>query len=404
MIAAFLLLLGAPAHALDVPICVTYDLNFDDSDADDDFWDSGVPSAAARGILIVVTRVSNLQVVGSAYANESAPDIGCHTFALTSGVQYAVTVSTEASIAGNLINVYANDINFDHYADTVLVTPTTTATVPIETADERWWQMAAAAGWAIHRNDGADNRTYYIFDESCCNNDITTGFIYARTRNKFIVSHELGHRVLRYVDENSPAGSWYDVGTAACDNGEPPEIHEELSKEWQSSAFVEGWADVYSAVAWNDRTESNCTYNRHYGRDVDLDNDDDYGSEEPMTCEGDPCTSTGRCDDPAFMDDEDWLEDLVAASDVQGCTGTLVNRSSQYDWLRLGWKLITVEGLTVNEVWTLMDTANPNDWDPNASDAFTINDPLVRFGNAATALGSPWSTAWSNQTSNGQDH
>ena len=45
----------------------------------------------------------------------------------------------------------------------------------------------------------------------------------------------------------------------------------QTTKEWQSSAALEGFADTISAYAWTLETESNCAYDRHYSSDFDLD-------------------------------------------------------------------------------------------------------------------------------------
>ena len=143
-----------------------------------------------------------------------------------------------------------------------------------------------------------------------------------------------------------------------------------------------------------DSNESNCWLDNQYASDFDLDGTQDG---DIVDCEGIPALGLA-----AYVTDTDWLEDLVLAADPQGCTGTLVNRGTQYDWLRYFWDMIEVETISATAMVDEWDYANPKSWDATGSTPDTADDPINRIQTAALNL----SIEGYHNTHkvNGQDH
>lgn len=130
-----------------------------------------------------------------------------------------------------------------------------------------------------------------------------------------------------------------------CD-GDPGDTvgHSQLSKEYQSAAATEGFADFYSAWLWNRKTESDCVYDRHYDSDFDLDgNLDNQFTNRWVNCEGDPFLYDTVPGAAPFNMNRDWMESVMNNTTV--CNGISTNRSTQYDWLRYWWDMLTDEGI-----------------------------------------------------------
>jgi hypothetical protein len=174
-----------------------------------------------------------------------------------------------------------------------------------------------------------------------------------------------------------------------------PNKHGQLTKEYHSTAACEGIADFYAAITWNSHgLGAPCEYSRGYLLDWNIDGTTDVAGNDPHACFGDPFA-----DNPNLVTDGDWLEDVIAAG---YCTGPLANRSSQYDWLRFAWDMVTVQGVPMSDFWNIWDEADPWDW--NEADVGAAADmPNARM-EAAAATAPDYSTEYSDAAAHGLDH
>jgi hypothetical protein len=142
-------------------------------------------------------------------------------------------------------------------------------------------------------------------------------------------------------------------------------------------------------------------YDRQYASDFDLKNGDDNGGVEAgqTNCEGVPDTGL-----ESYVTAKDWLEDLVNASDPAGCTGTLVNRSTQYDWLRFWWDMYTDQDIAPRDLADIYDDMNPQSWDEDGSTGTTDDDPIVRLEVSCDASHNDVVSAWDTEKNHGMDH
>lgn len=109
-----------------------------------------------------------------------------------------------------------------------------------------------------------------------------------------------------------------------------------------------------------------------------------------------------------LADARGWLMDLVSADDdwnddgIQ-CHGTLLNRGTEYDWLRFWWDMLTDEGIGVGELANIYDRMDPRSWDlKQVTPIYFLDDPVQRLESAASAEGRH--TEYMNQRNNGVHH
>jgi hypothetical protein len=190
------------------------------------------------------------------------------------------------------------------------------------------------------------------------------------------------------------------------------------TREYQSLAAREGWADFYAAFLWNQR-EADCSINTHVVHDLDLDGDiddnwnagdtGDYNEDDSydgsIDCEGFgvPDVPGLQREDPLDddIDEWDWLEDV---NDAELCgPATLAHVGTKYDWLRYFWDMYTDEGIDVEELGDLYVDACPTNWERAQAVGTTTNEwPIERFELSAIHHGI--GAAHHAQDRNGQDH
>jgi len=273
---------------------------------------------------------------------------------------------------------------------------------------------------------------------------------------KFIIAHELGHVV---VMERMGGRTSDDLTAENCkcmgnyttyqfDSADPwanaadpdDDGKAALTMEYQSCAAREGWGNFYSSWMWNSRFETDCTYDTHVIHDFDLDGDidnnydtfGDYNEADSYdgvyNCEGYAViedTRTGHSGPvptgdalESYYTGRDWLEDMVdegvcGYDDDDGETGdtdhpchsgrVLLNRSTQYDWHRFLWDMLTDEDIDPDKLADMYVDMCPTNWAKNDDEA--IHDdllPVKRLEFSADHHNE--ATAWSTWKNNGQDH
>jgi hypothetical protein len=399
---AGLVLMTAQAANVSVEFCAEADTNFADV-AGGDYWTSNGPDRELPGVFLhVEDTLANVVLDGF------TSDVdGCATLTLDDAKYYRVWTVSKAQTNGVDISVF-DDVPtpaltvWVHWGVTgaafdpsgsdgteVLVVPATTRSAVLAVGTN----MLEPTDWGLASGTDLD-----FFDDDCCNGGLR---IQASTFSKTAIAHETVHGIAFRRDESSAPKFQYTAAEDGCDGaGVATDKHAQVTKEFQAAAAIEGIADAGSAWMWNDDSESDCEYDRHYNSDFDLDGVDDNAN-GILSCEAIPVAGL-----ESYVTARDWLSDVVNADDddvdsVQ-CTGTLDARGSQLDWLRYGWDMLQDEALSITDLLDIYDRANPNDWDPNGLDADTDDDVVVRWEEAADFVG--FGAAHDDQKNNGQDH
>ena len=235
---------------------------------------------------------------------DSDPSNGCFSFKGMIGTRYDIVVYAYATdSADNVFRVH--DAGTDtsswypgktlsmKFANQLLDSDSTNHFVIDGRTDDQW-TVAAVGAYALYRfHDGASNRTLSVgWADSCSNSGSTHGdaeeyieshnahlFRIGRcgspstdTREKMMVTHEMGHAMLRmhygYDGDDGPRDQDWDPNSdpglnladpgngKRCvlfdDEGDPtPNSYSIHTVEFNSQAFKEGYADFWSARVWN---------------------------------------------------------------------------------------------------------------------------------------------------------
>jgi hypothetical protein len=209
-----------------------------------------------------------------------------------------------------------------------------------------------AAAWAIQRSwwgapttldilVNADDSEYFSGSNEV---NIATG----HHDNKFIVAHEIGHFVM---DQRTD----FSLGGCGTDS------HSSITKETQRCALTEGFANFYSAAAFNSTEESDCWY-----RAVD-------------------CESSQPTERPTRV-----MENTLPTP--------FAGFGNETDWLRTLWDMRT-DGVTMSSMLDWIDTAN------DAGTSWSDINVYRLLNIRANAIGGSLDSNWDDyKTFNGIDH
>lgn len=366
-VTAALGVVARPAHAINATICVDYAVDYADAGTVDDDWFTDNSDVDAAGVRIQVVRNADNVVVFDDYAADAGISIGCVTATALDPVSHRIRVLTEASVNGDTLKVWNNDTSNQLYARVIpsWYPPYGGSTTFITTPLTDWWRIMAASTWALERSNGGITGSTLVFYNQGCNPGggsclkPSNGRVYIcpstecsnNSHNKYLVTHEMGHLMFFLANNREfvQAGTTY-VG-AICNNGGAGSEHRINSEEYAGAAASEGLAHFWGAYAFNDETEFDCGFD-WYGNSVDWDYDNDY-EEDHISCEGAP--------DPVgapSVDGNDYHGDVCGGASDKGV---------EYDWLRFAWDLVTDEGIPVEDILTIWDTANPDTWNTDGT-------------------------------------
>jgi len=407
LLLALILGLGAlvPAHAVptSVDICIDFQTNF--TDLGGDWWTTN-DDRPARGIWLSVLEWSTANEMYPTHYTDWVPgNGGCATMVLDTVENYLIYTESRAEVNGVEINSYDDLLTPDPaiYIHDLVYSPTIGASLNYDLPATTQYGQLAVATWAFYRNNvGLSGSAALIefFDDGCCNGGAE---IQSSTTSKFIIGHELGHGVGYRRDFEANPSFDYTAAEDGCDGDNvATNQHGQASKEFQSGAAVEGFADFFAAWAWNKKSQNDCVYDRHYSTDFDLDGTN-ATSNGQVSCEGIPTNGlAGVTTDFALSNitARDWLEDVINAG---FCFNPLTNRGTQYDWLRFWWDMVSPdEAIPVGTLVSVYDSMNPRIFDADGSTATTTDDPTERLSDACAIHGI--TTACNNQDNNGVDH
>jgi hypothetical protein len=389
-------------------VCVEYKVSFVDADTavGDDYFTSNA-DRPARGAMVRIKEVGG-SIIAEDNAEDSGADAGCLVgVVLATGTAYEVRVLSSAVIGGNTLEVRDDPVSPSTYAEEWTWTPGSGTRKTFDTTIRDEWNVAAAAGFALLRQDaGMTGKGYrfYMDDSSCTSGlpscvqreggagtpfrvfmcSVVEGDTGCPSVNppayaKYVINHNLGHVVTAFANGGDRAllnQSATATTSGDCDdNGGGHAIHTE---EYHSSAAWEGIAHLWAAMAFNDHSAAGDGCRFDYYLDVDWDNDLD-NDEDRFNCDGAP--------------------DPIGAPDVDGddytldeCDGT-VGRGTELDWLRFWWDLVTDEGLNDDQVWAIWADADSDGWSANGT-GDAEDQPPERLRHAAylNGLVSKWTT------------
>lgn len=390
LLAIVVLLPASPASGITTVwawVCVTLPTTFVDtqddlSELDDDYLKTNTLGAppnthgpAGRGVHLVITDNDLASVVQDEWLPDADPACA-PTMQFNTAHTFKIEVRSESLVAGNQIQVV------DEFGALKIATPHA-AWVPtagqrdVQPNTSKHWNVLVAASWAVHRrNVGLVGHLFKFILAPCPDPESAdccscmwpdTGDMYinptpvnqdAHTRRRFVIAHELGHRIAQNKNNgNHTSFADLDPPDGNCDG-------DLTRKRFTSMAASEGIASYYAAVAFNSTTEPDCEIAdrddfNHDNSTTELDN------EWTPSCQGDPSQ-------------EDW-----AAADYLGneCIGWQEDRGTVLDWMRLFWDLDHTWGLSTTKIFDLWNDADPDDWDDDGGGG--ANDPQERFEVAA---------------------
>lgn len=401
MLQLALVLLGvARATPVEVTFCVTADIELSGlGGGAGDFWTSNANDKPLPGAFLQVYEAGQNPVATYEFNDYTDPSTGCTGILwLDDATDYVVKGESRAEVEDSIVLTVMNNT----VADAVYVSWFYPEAAPYNPPSMSPVQVTLVAGPgiaadtlavatnAVNRWHGAlsnEQIDFYVQQPFADTHYLDNQVIANNEDHKWVLAHEIGHVIAEMRDEGLPPLKDYDEPVDNCYTNIPAGTsHEMGSKEWQSTAAMEGFANFYSSTIWNNITQSNCDFVYWAPIDWDLDGTDDESSNSSFPCFGDPCVA-GECASPSFMNDEDWLGDLVSAADTQGCAGTLTNRASEYDVMRMYWGIMINQGVSVGQCLNLYDDANPSTWDPDDPDAtLDSDDPPKRFEAASIGL------------------
>lgn len=391
---------SASAATRFVDFCFQYNVTYSDDPTqafDDGFANGFVP---ARGAMVTVAASGYPppNPVFQSHVGSGDNDDCTGSLLLTVGQLYFVRVSSTASVNGNTLSVYqeAGATTVWSHVVGVAITSTTPTTVTVTAPPDEGWNIAAIGGYGLQQENGGMSGNHYIFysDGSCGSSDCCTGgtscvsggYIYiadgpthVHWDNRYVVLHEMGHRVAQFANGDSTTNFDYDLATGPTDACPGGTGHNRASWEWQSAAANEGIAHFWADVVLNDVAGVDCAAYSKSSIDWDNNSTDDG---LPYNCDGEPVTGLG-------LSAANWLDD-VCPNDAH------VNAGNEYDWERFWWDMVTDEGLSVATIMDIWDGANPDDW--NASGGFSgPNYPAQRLKASAAAISGTVGTSYDTQ-------
>jgi hypothetical protein len=300
MLLLMLAAIGSPASAATFDICVLVDVVTTDSGQTangitEDKWvganDTNGYLVKGRGFRVKVRQGSWVETF------DSNPETGCFTVNRSSSHGFAIRVYGFATdSAGNHVRIHDAQTDTSEYYpgntySKLWTDQTLSATEPNDyvldgVASDRWTTIAAAA-YALYRyHDGnADKTISFGFAEGNCSssgsiNGNSENYIESNqahlirigrcastssdAREKMIVTHELGHAMLRlyygHDGDDLPRSQTFSP-PASIPAFSPPQgsscinvsSYSMNSLEWNSQAFKEAFADFYSAKVWNEK-------------------------------------------------------------------------------------------------------------------------------------------------------
>lgn len=358
----------------DVRFCMKWDTDFEDDNAGyDDDYNTGGPYWARGAKFLVKNATTNAWILNG-YTAESGSNVGCTAqVTISSTTLVDVYIYSEAEISGNQIIVWDDTQTPSEYAEVVWNdwSPTASQSYTRNTQTVGTWvNVIAASSYTVFKNTfGLTGKTFNVYDggdDGTCATVSGTGgsslncfgkiFIaQGHSDQKYVISHEVGHQIMKSVDGDQSSNQDYDASNDGswCSF---TSSHAMTSIEYQSAAVVEGIAHFVAANTYNSNDEGDCWY--RYYKDISW-NSGPAIADDWIDCEDSSHCGTG-------LD----CNSTIATRDHYGneCdVSTINNKGTEYDWLRFWWDLHTDQSVSNNIIKNIWNDANPNNWNANGS-------------------------------------
>lgn len=268
------LLLGTAQASVPVTVCVDYTLGFDDSEvpgANEDYYATNA-SAPAKGITIRAQGGGGSQITKT--AGTSIANGGCADFALDAAQTWTIKVLGRVDLSFRSIELRSSGGSQGRWTHTPISgwTPVT-GTYDVDLPAQARWSVLAAASHALSRNHAGQtlvDLVYYtphtdgtLYTPAGCSSPCVDGTdIYVDNdvaRRKFQVAYLQGWALLQYMGWSE---SDYDItlDEGLCGDGDVLQELQLDTVERDHAGFLEGFAHWYSATAFNDEDEDDCSY------------------------------------------------------------------------------------------------------------------------------------------------
>ncbi|MCK6526970.1 hypothetical protein L6R50_05210, partial [Myxococcota bacterium] len=363
----FVLLAPRPSSAMYHPlrVCVWNALNYDDASpgVGDDFWTDNADTAAG-GIWVKVTSQGSTLFDNYTEEHGGAGQAGCTPLLpFVTGAYFNVYVYSESQVDGHKVKVYRDETNV-RSVQTFMGLLTTdypiNTSVAVTTSATHSFLLLAASTFALFtvQPDLATTYTLRAVPHSACGTCVVGGeawFDPFYIRKKYAVSRQLGLMTLRSANGGNSAIKSYTSRLVNLYNDRVREDgvdtnrwaseldhgwHELNTREYQSTAAIEGFANYFAAVAWNEPDPQDCWFEQYNPLLIDWDLSGSVdGAESDRSVD---CASYATAP-LAYMD--------TLCNKGAWVTGSndyirLVNRGTEIDWMRFLWNLMVQESLT----------------------------------------------------------
>jgi hypothetical protein len=398
-----LLWLSASSASASVKLCVRVGTSYVDNNFGETWW---LDDAARhlRGMRVTVRKgtqtLVNNQFLGDGLGS-SDPGIGCTPTLSpsTDNGTYSIDVRTEAQVNNNNVNLFNHPSTTAFYSFTATYSHTAGAgthnvtIVPPNADTVNAFNVFSAALYSVYRhNGGLSNQDFNIdYDnDNNLSNENSGGRVRINRNgsdNKFMITHELGHRLGRLAAALDGSGSYvteqgFCLDENADESGNPLETnHSMRSMELQEAAVNEGFAHFFAADVWNDHDHDSCQF-RYYKR---------------IWVPGLPGSwviPTVNCNAGTTNIPLAYMES-VPCSDTAGMAG----HGTEVDWMRTFWHLHRSNATSFVDIINFIRTAQ--DWNAAGKEECAYE----YLDDRATAIGDPFDNLWeAASVANGVDH
>lgn len=433
------LLAAASAALVPTEICIQAPTNFGSESSYFDYFRNPSATQRIRGVYVAAINANGHLVTD--HAGWSGTTAGCVELYLYDTTDYVIGVKSVTYVNGRPIEVVDDSgIPTVSLAVDAAFTPVAPATSTYTLPSDAAWDQLVMAGWIFGRDNwgipqGPLSETVsfvYELDGGaplCCYH--WRGELYlGNDRRMLAIAHEIGHWIQWNRNGQRTNNKDYTADFQDCNmvgNGDSFVGARPLSREHDSAAAVEGFANFVAAWAVNRRSETDCVIRDDVDASYDLDplvsdvyeffNRDNWQAPTELeeeergniSCESAPhdYNANGDRDPPAeheweiHIDARDWLEDQHGET-TNRCQQTLVGYSTAHDWTRFYWDLTTNESMTPRQIADTWAESRAYSWDARVLNGGSSNDPIRRTEAAFDALG--FGAAFDAQKSNGLDH
>ena len=343
-VAGVLLGLAAlPAQAVQQKFCVKTRVTTVDSGIGEDYYTApGGTTHPARYTRMRVSRAGFL--ITDTYADAS----GCVTFDWPFTDNFKLEMWSEARVPRtdnpghtNTLKILDSDLDQGYWV--WFLTPSSYPAY-LYTNQSNLSNLLGISSWILARwSDGLVGKTIQVIDAACpsipdnsCNTGADVYINPASNNRKFLIGHELGHALVFhwYGTGYHPAAS-YTTNSGGVDCETPAGMHHAMhSKERQSAAMLEGFAQFYSAAVWNSEGSTGGKF--HYYKT-------NYKNGAVTTIDVEYPVDAG-------LNPLSYLENR--------CSGTLQGYGVEMDWMRAFWDYRTDSGTAPSHYQLLRQIKN----------------------------------------------